>query len=182
MNNFMTQHPILTISVIGSFLGTVLAYIAPGFTNRYMCAGRGFRIGNLGLNVFIHSGWGHLIGNLLILIPGALMVESLCNNSKAMLVSIFIIIFIATIIGELPVIFSRDTLCGFSEIAFLLLEMGLVWNGMISNHKIFWFIFALGVAVISIGADLNTKHNYKFGHILGLTIGALCGFVFSLIQ
>ena len=67
MNTFMTQHPILTISVIGSFLGTVLAYIAPGFTNRYMCAGRGFRIGNLGLNVFIHSGWGHLIGNLLIL-------------------------------------------------------------------------------------------------------------------
>ena len=33
MNNFMTLHPLLTVSVIGSFLGTVLAYIVPGFTN-----------------------------------------------------------------------------------------------------------------------------------------------------
>ena len=179
MNNFMTLHPLLTVSVIGSFLGTILAYIVPGFTNNYMCAGRGFRIGNLGLNVFIHNGWAHLFGNLMILVPGALMVESLCRGSGCPLTVIVIIAFLATIIGEIPVIFSRDTLCGFSEIAFLLLEMGLVWHGMISNHKIFWFIFALGVAIISIGADLHTKHNYKFGHILGLVLGALSGFIFG---
>ena len=95
MNNFMTLHPLLTVSVIGSFLGTVLAYIVPGFTNNYMCAGRGFRIGNLGFNVFILNGWAHFFGNLMILVPGALMVESLCHRFGCPLAVIVIIAYFA---------------------------------------------------------------------------------------
>jgi membrane associated rhomboid family serine protease len=181
MNEFMMTHPILTVSVIGSIIGTILSYIAPGFTTDYLCAGRGFRIGNFGLNVFIHNGWGHLAGNLFFMFPGALMVDSMCNHHPNMRIAVVAIIIVATIIGELPIIFSRQNLCGYSEIAFLLIEMGLVYYGRTTKYGFFLYAIAILVAGVTIGSDVYSKHNYKFGHILGLSVGALSGYLFSVI-
>lgn len=180
MSNFIMNHPVLAVTVIGSFLGTLIAYISPYFTRNQLCAGEGFRIGNFGLYVFVHDGWGHLIGNYLYVIPAALMIEHLCNRTGCPIGLIFGIMIFNTFIGIIPIWFSDDLdICGLSSNAIMLLEMSFVWFGMLSERlKVLWFIVAIAEAIIIIYTDSITTKNYKFGHILGIVLGAVFGFGF----
>lgn len=181
MSNVISNHPLLAITVIGSFFGTVLSYIFPNFTNCQLCAGKGFRIGNTGLYVFIHDGWEHLIGNYMYVIPGVLLVEHCCNKTGVSMTWVFALMIINAFIGCMPVWFSNfTTVCGLSSNAIMLLEMGLVWNGMISRGfpKKLCLAIAIIEAIIIIYSDSKSSRNYKFGHNIGLILGVLSGLGF----
>lgn len=184
MSNFISNHPLLAITVIGSFFGTVPSYICRDFTNCQLCAGRGFRIGNLGLYIFIHDGWGHLISNYLYVIPGAPLVEHCCNKTGISMMWVFALMIINAFIGCIPVLFSNfTTVCGLSSNAIMLLEMGLVWNGMISKGFPRKLCLAIAIieAIIIIYSDSKSSRNYKFGHNIGLILGVLSGLGFYFI-
>ncbi|WP_191017634.1 hypothetical protein [Treponema zioleckii] len=180
MSNFIMAHPLFSVMVIGSLLGTLITFIFPYYAKVYFCAGRGFRIGNLGLYAFIHDGWGHFIGNLLYIIPSSLMIEHLCHKTGCPLSLIFVIMLINALVGIIPVWFSDGlTICGLSSNAIMLLEMAFVWFGMLSERfRVVWFGVAIAEAVIIICTDSAQAKNYKFGHNLGLVLGAVFGFGF----
>lgn len=73
--DFFRKYPLMAVSVIGSIIGTILDYIAPGFTYDYLCAKEDFGPGNLGLTVFVHANWGHLIGNLMVMFAPSIICQ-----------------------------------------------------------------------------------------------------------
>ena len=185
MGNYIISHPLLASMVIGSFFGTLISYICPNFTNCQLCAGKGFRIGNLGLYIFIHDGWGHLIGNYLYVIPGVLLVEHCCNKINLPMGWVFALIIINTFIGCIPVWFSNfTTVCGLSSNAIMLLEMGLVWTGLLSYGFLRKLCLTIAIieVIIIIYSDFNSSRNYKFGHNIGLILGVISGFVFYFMR
>lgn len=40
--DFLRKYPVMTVSVFGSILGTILTYLAPGFTYFYLSAKKDF--------------------------------------------------------------------------------------------------------------------------------------------
>ena len=65
----------------------------------------------------------------------------------------------------------------------MLLEMGLVWNGMISKGFPRKLCLAIAIieAIIIIYSDSKSSRNYKFGHNIGLILGVLSGLGFYFI-
>lgn len=53
--DFFRRYPVMTVSVLGSILGTIISYLASGFTYEYLMAKKDFGPGNLGLTVFVHA-------------------------------------------------------------------------------------------------------------------------------
>ena len=166
---FLANHPILAISVIGSFIGTLLSYIAPDFTRDYLCADEDFRIGNLGLTVFVHNGWGHFIGNLFFMIPGALLCEAFYDNG----VVIGICAFFAFAISMLCMPMKRAS-CGYSGVVFLLCSLacmyGLHWWG---------FVILIALFATSVISDHDASTDV-IAHVLGFLYGGIAGFLLNL--
>lgn len=168
MVGFLVRHPIFTLSVVGSLIGTILSYIAPHFTRDYLCADEDFTIGNLGISVFVHNGFAHYVGNLFFMIPGALLCEAFYNNG-VVLAAILIFSFVDSM---LCIPMKRAT-CGYSGVQYMLCSMACVWG----FH--WWGFTILGILVLaSVTLDKGEKTDV-FAHVFGFITGGVLG---SLLQ
>ena len=166
---FLENHPILAVFVIGSFVGTIISYIAPYFTRDCLCADEDFRIGNLGLHVFIHDGWGHYVGNLFFLIPGALLCESFYNKSIVMTACILFAIVTGLICMPL-----KKAVCGSSGVAYLLCSIACM-------HGLHWWGFLIFIALFV--SSVITDHDSGTSvleHVCGFAYGGLVGLLLNL--
>ena len=162
--DFFSKYPVMTVSVLGSILGTILSYIAPGFTYDYLSAKEDFGPGNLGLTVFVHANWGHLIGNLMIMFA-----PSIICQKKYGCKSIFILLAVFALYTGLVCIPCKRGSVGFSGCAYMMLAMACVYG-----HHIWGYILLVYFFIISCISDIGTRSN-KLNHISGYVFGTAAG-------
>ena len=162
--DFLRKYPVMTVSVFGSILGTILTYLAPGFTYFYLTAKKDFCPGNLGLTVFVHANWGHLLGNLLIMFA-----PSIICQIKYGCKTIFILLAIFSLYTGLSCIPRKICGVGFSGCACMMLAMSCVYG----HHK--WgYILLIFFFIVTCISDKGTK-NDKLNHISGFIFGTAAG-------
>lgn len=162
--DFFRKYPVMTVSVLGSILGTIIGYIAPGFTNKYLSARKDFGPGNLGLTVFVHVSWGHLIGNLLIMFAPSII----CQIKYGCKIT-FILLAIFSLYTGLICIPSKCYGVGFSGCAYMLLAMACVYGYHIWGYILLVFFF-----IVACLSDIGTRSN-KLNHISGFVFGTAAG-------
>lgn len=162
--DFFSKYPVMTVSVLGSILGTILSYIAPGFTYNYLSAKENFGPGNLGLTVFVHANWGHLIGNLMIMFA-----PSIICQIKYGCKTIFILLAIFSLYTGLSYLPRKICGVGYSGCAYMMLAMSCVYG-----HHIWGYILLIFFFIVSCLSDIGTKSD-KLNHISGFVFGTAAG-------
>ena len=162
--DFLRKYPVMTVSVFGSILGTIIGYAAPSFTYKYLCAKEKFALGNLGLTVFVHANWGHLIGNLMFM-----FVPSIICQLKYGCKHTIILLLIFSLYTGLVCIPCKHGSVGFSGCAYMMLAMTCVYG-----HHIWGYVLLLFFFIISCLSDIGTKNN-KLNHISGYIFGTAAG-------
>lgn len=173
MEIFMSVHPILVISVVGSFIGTIF-YALP-FTHRFardvLCANEYFCIGNLGLCVFIHGSFTcHFLGNMITIIPSLLICEG--YYSKSLMLASFIVM---SFFDGMACWVRKKGACGISSVAFMYLSMACLrfFNG-IGTALLILFFFC------TIREDAKSRRSDTFAHASGFIIGAIIAVIANL--
>lgn len=163
--DFFRKYPVMAVSVIGSLIGTILDYIAPGFTYDYLCAKEDFGPGNLGLTVFVHANWGHLIGNLMVMFAPSIIcqIKYGCKTT-------FILLAIFALYTGLSTIPRKICGVGFSGCAYMMLAMACVYGHHKWGYCLLIFFFIMAVA-----SDVGTRRNDKLNHVLGFVFGTIAG-------
>lgn len=165
----ITQNtPILALGLFGSLLGTIISYIAPVFTRDVLCADEDFRLGNLGLCVFVHDGIGHFIGNMVFFIPSMLWLEKYSSIHNS---SFLLICFIGfAIFDGLQSLFRGTAGCGISGVAFMFVAIALTYAGSWILRVLLVVLFVAGR-----GYDADSARVDGFIHNVGFIVGAIIG-------
>ncbi len=120
-----------------------------------------------------HTGWGHLMGNLtIILLVGPLLEE---KYGAAKLLEMFFITAVTTAILN-AAIFS-NSLIGGSGLAFLLILLGSFSNIKSKEIPLTFVIIAVLFIGNEVVATLNVDRISQFSHLAGGSIGACYGFL-----
>lgn len=162
---FLANHPVFSVSVIGSLIGTILRQVAPMFSRDYLCADEDFRFGNLGIAVFIHKDFWHFFGNLLYMIPGILICEKYYDTSF-----LFTIIFVFAFLSSMSCIPRKYASCGYSGIALMLFSMACL-----HKRNVFGIIIYILNAIATVVTDHGDDWTDGFAHKAGLVAGGLIG-------
>lgn len=161
---FIFSHPVLSVSLIGSAIGTLLSYVMPDFTRDFLCADEDFNLGSLGVSVFIHNGFAHFLGNIFFIIPGSILCERFYNPTL-----ILVIILVYSFAESMLCIPTKRASCGYSGVAFMLCSMacmkGLHW----------WGFLIYGILFLSSFFCDNRGRTDVFSHVLGFITGAVLG-------
>lgn len=161
---FIISHPVLSVSLIGSAVGTLLSYLVPDFTRNCLCADESFCIGSLGFAVFIHNGFAHFFGNLFFIIPGSILCEKFYDPTL-----ILAIILIYSFAESMLCIPTKRASCGYSGVAYMLCSMacmkGLHW----------WGFLIFGILFCSSFFCDHGERTDVFSHVLGFITGAVVG-------
>ena len=162
----LMNHPTLLVFVVLSFLGTILAYIAPYFTRSFLVISENFNLGTF-CGTLIHKNWGHYFGNIILLIPFWIYLDNKLGKSF-----ILIIVLINMLFTGLYGIFAERELCGLSGVLFMLMGISCI----IGSWLVFFFAGAMFVSefwLIHQEDDDNTSH---IAHIVFFIIGIAIGF------
>ena len=120
-----------------------------------------------------HGGWGHLIGNLIIILLIGPLLEEKYGSGK--LFEMVLITAITT--GLLNAFLFSNSLIGGSGIAFMLILLGSFSN---IKSKVIPLTFII-IAVLFIGNEivstLRIDRISQFSHLVGGFIGAAYGFI-----
>lgn len=122
-----------------------------------------------------HSGWNHLIGNLLVILLVGPLLEEKYRSGK--LLEMILVTAIAT--GLLNAFFFSTSLVGGSGIAFMLILLSSFANirsGEIPLTFIIIAVLFIGSEVVSI---LKIDRISQFSHLAGGLIGAGYGYIRS---
>lgn len=172
--SFLLNHSAFSVTVFGSILGTIISFIFPRFTRNYLCANNYFTIGNLGISIFIHNGWGHCLGNLIMLFPIVFICEHLYGNAIT-LISVFVV---ALILG-LKCIPLRISVCGISGITYMLYSMALMYTIRYSG-KVIMLIGPVACAFLLIFMIKDIRRVSVLDHVLGSIAGIIIGLILNL--
>ena len=158
-------YPVMSVVFIGSLIGTILAYAVPDFTLDHLCAHGYFQPGNLGLAVFVHNGWGHLIQNMILTLPISMLCQRMYGISAVFI--LLIIYSLSTCLLHIP--FHKCS-CGFSGCMNMMLAMVCVYG----HHKFGYFILILYV-VISCAFEHYEGNYANWIHCSGTVFGIISG-------
>lgn len=129
---------------------------------------------------FVHMSWGHLLGNMLLLLTFGAIFESLL--SPLVLAYYFVIVNVSAIAIS-SYIYPNFALAGSSGaiqsiivvVVMILLVDKFKWHSFEINNSVFWFIVVVGLILIIFG-NLHTGGNVAvWTHVIGIIIGVLFG-------
>ncbi len=170
---------ILTFSFIAVAIQIIASTFMPAISINYFSIGSSFDLSNpvwyfrLSSHVLGHSGWQHLLNNIIfILLLGPLLEEK--YGSKNLLLMILIT---AIITGLANIILFSSGLLGASGIVFMLILLGSITDirqGEIPLTFILVAIIFIGKEVTSILQDDNIS---QMAHIIGGLTGGAFGFL-----
>ena len=175
--------PVILVFCLLCFLATLAGVLTGGrstslFFMTYRSAVSPLAVLRLFTHVFGHTGWTHLIGNLVYILLVGPMLEEKFGHLKIVL--IMVITAFAT--GLINVIFFPTVaLCGASGIVFALILLssfsGYRERGEIPLTFIVIAVLFIGQQVYQgIVVDDNISN---LAHIVGGVIGSICGFIFT---
>ena len=173
-----------TLSIITcTFLGTLINTIAPRFTDAQLCCGRGFRIGNFGIDMFIHDSWGHWFGNLLGIIPCCMVIPKLCQETNVPFAIIIMMMFLNNFVADVICIIKNQTQCGFSGINYMFIEIILIWYSILLSwdKKFLSAICAICAVIDFLWTILHREERRNIGHLVGTLLGVTFGIALGLI-
>jgi len=123
--------------------------------------------------IIVHGGWGHLMGNLMIiLLIGPLLEEK--YRSDQLLIMILIT---AVSTGLLNAILFSNSLIGGSGIAFMLILLGSFSNIRSKEIPLTFLIISVLFIGREIASSLKIDQISQFSHLAGGFIGACYGFI-----
>ena len=160
----LMNHPTLLVFVVLSFLGTILAYIAPYFTRSFLVISENFNLGTF-CGTLIHKSWDHYFGNIILLIPFWIYLDNKLGKTF-----ILIIVLINMLFTGLYGLFAEKELCGLSGILYMLMGISCI----IGSWLVFFFAGAMFLSeFFLLHRDDNTSH---IAHIVFFIIGIAIGF------
>lgn len=134
---------------------------------------------------FVHMSWGHLLGNMILLLTFGAIFESLL--SPLVLAYYFVIVNVIAIAIS-SYIYPNFALAGSSGaiqsiitvVVMILLVDKFKWHSLEINNSVFWLVVVIGLILITFG-NLHTGGNVAvWTHVIGILIGVLFGgFVIS---
>jgi membrane associated rhomboid family serine protease len=120
-----------------------------------------------------HTGWGHLMGNLLIILLIGPLVEE--KYGSARLLEMFFITALTTAVLN-AAIFS-NSLIGGSGLAFMLILLGSFSNIKSKEIPLTFVIISVLFIGNEVAASLKVDRISQFSHLAGGFIGAFYGFL-----
>jgi membrane associated rhomboid family serine protease len=123
--------------------------------------------------VTVHGSWGHLIGNLVIILLIGPLLEEKYRSDKLLIM--ILITAIAT--GLLNAMLFSNSLIGGSGIAFMLILLGSFSNIRSKEIPLTFIIIAVLFIGKEIASILKVDQISQFSHLLGGFIGASYGFI-----
>jgi membrane associated rhomboid family serine protease len=169
---------ILTYSIIsiGLILFSAGGFLAPYFSSPSRLAFLDpFFYPRLVSYIVAHSGWSHLMGNLMVILLVGPLLEEKYGSGK--LVEMILITAVVTAIVN-ALLFSTS-LIGGSGIAFMLILLGSFSNIKSKEIPMTFIIVALLFIGSEVVSTLKIDRISQFGHLAGGTIGAVYGFIRS---
>lgn len=181
MTNFFGSHPLFTVLVVGSIIGTLVSSLFKDFAYNNLVQNPYFCLGNLGINVFIHRGFQHLLGNMVLIIPCTLIIENYNLYSNSM---IFTVIIIYTLLLNVLESLMGNSTCGISGIAYMLFSMCVWYNFPITKH---WYSMPLlafwGLTIIiEIVSERKNDNTNMLAHMSGYFIGTMLAIFVTLLK
>ena len=171
IKSIIQNTPVLALGIFGSLIGTIFTYVAPGFTRDTLCADEDFRLGNIGLCVFVHGNIGHFLGNMLLFIPAMLWLEPRFSTK------FLLICFIGFAVFDGMMCLPRKTACcGISGVAYMFAAIAFTYAGM-WVFRIILVLFFIGTCKDDAWSAKTDGFSHTSGHIVGAIIGTAYHFI-----
>ena len=123
--------------------------------------------------ITVHGSWGHLIGNLIIILLIGPLLEEKYRSDKILIM----ILITAITTGLLNSMLFSNSLIGGSGIAFMLILLGSFSNIRSKEIPLTFIIIAVLFIGKEIASTLRIDQVSQFSHLVGGFIGAGYGFI-----
>lgn len=170
MLNMLLIHPFMTFYIAASFCFTFAVYLFPYYTKSHFLLSGELNAGTF-LGTMVHKNFGHLLMNLLFLVPAWIYADS-----KLGIGLVFVLVLMDMLATGLIVLVADGYMCGSSGVAHFLI--GLV--SIIGN----WGVFGIGLIIIvpeikHLGDDTEVSHK---GHLINQVAGIITGIILGFFR